>query len=57
MKMNISKWCLCIYCLIAAFFWEAVYDAIYWLSVRLLKLCKFVEQRIAHLHDVVDENF
>ena len=55
--MNINKCCLWFYCLIAALFWELLYDAIYLTSVHLLKMCKFVERRIIHLSSVVDEHF
>ena len=56
-KMNISKLCLLVYCYAMGFFWELLYDAIYIISLRVLRMCKFVEQRISNIHDIVDKNF
>jgi hypothetical protein len=55
--MNISRLCLLIYCYVAGFFWELLYDVIYFVSLYMLRMCKYVERQLNNIHDIVDENF
>lgn len=57
MNINFSRLFLWLYCYIAAFFWQCIFDAIHIISGVLLRLCKYTEQQIIRISEISDEYF